>query len=86
LFFRFLVRQLHTKVPILVRCKDEEEIAQLKIFGATSVAAEVFEESLSLAHYLLEIMHIPQKPMVKILQEMRKRDYNLLRDSKHFRP
>jgi CPA2 family monovalent cation:H+ antiporter-2 len=70
-----IVRQLNTKIAILVRCKDEDEITQLKNSGATCVVAEVYEESLSLAHHLLEVMHIPEKRILTIMQQMRKQDY-----------
>lgn len=72
------IRRLHSKIPILVRCKDEAEFEELRRSGATQIVTEVFEESLSLASHLLELIHIPEKEIVKIIQEIRDKNYALL--------
>ncbi len=74
-----IAKQLKPSIPILVRCKDESEINALKKQGATRVIAEVFEESLTLAHHLLQVIDIPEKRISRLIKEVRNRDYNLLR-------
>lgn len=73
-----VVKQRYPDLPILVRCKDEFELKQLKNSGATHIVAEIFETSLTLAHHLLKIIEIPQAKISQLIQEMRNKDYDLL--------
>ncbi|WP_367607111.1 cation:proton antiporter [Legionella sp. W05-934-2] len=72
------IRRQNATIPILVRCKDESDYEELKQSGATKVVTEVFEESLSLASYLLELIHVPEKKIMKLMQEIRDKNYALL--------
>lgn len=74
-----IAKQIKPSIPILVRCRDETEINLLKKLGATRVIAEVFEEGLTLAHQLLQVIKIPEKRIYAVIQEVRNRDYDLLR-------
>jgi CPA2 family monovalent cation:H+ antiporter-2 len=73
-----LVRQTHPAIPILVRCRDENELRKLKNSGATYVIAELFEESLTLSHHLMQLLKIPVKKAGELIQEVRNKDYDLL--------
>lgn len=74
-----IVKQSHPNLPILVRCKDEVELIQLKKQGATCIITEKFESSLTLSHQLFQLMHIPAHTIATLIQEVRNRDYDLLR-------
>ncbi len=74
-----MVRPRLPHLPILVRCKDEVELSYLKDSGATRVIAEIFEESLTLSHHLLQLLHVPTRKISELLQEVRNQDYSLLR-------
>ncbi|RMX20915.1 potassium transporter [Legionella jordanis] len=71
------------KIPILVRCKDEAEFAILRDKGATRVVTEVFEESLTLVNYLLQILHIPKEKIQHVIQHARANNYKIM---SHFYP
>jgi CPA2 family monovalent cation:H+ antiporter-2 len=74
-----IVRQEHMTLPILVRCKDEIELMELKKYGATRIIAEIFEESLTLSHHLFQLLQIPPRKISKLMKEVRNKDYGLLR-------
>jgi monovalent cation:H+ antiporter-2, CPA2 family len=73
-----IARQKNPTIPILVRCRDENELARLKDKGATHVIAELFEESLTLSHYLMKILNIPAAKIAGVIEEVRNKDYDLL--------
>jgi CPA2 family monovalent cation:H+ antiporter-2 len=73
-----MVKQKYPNLPILVRCSDEHELKQLKEYGATRIIAEVFEESLTLSHHLLNLLDIPTEKITELMQEVRSKDYDLL--------
>ena len=73
-----MVRRSHPKLPILVRCRDETELKQLRRFGATQIIAELFEQSITMSHHLLNLIDIPVKRIHELMQELRSEDYNLL--------
>lgn len=73
-----MVRQTHPNLPILIRCRDEFELKQLKTFGAKNIIAELFEASLTLSHQLLNLIEIPQSKIAELIQDIRHKDYDLL--------
>jgi monovalent cation:H+ antiporter-2, CPA2 family len=73
-----MVKHSYPQLPTLVRCRDESELKQLKEFGATQVIAELFEESLTLSHHLLNLLDIPTEKVVELIQNVRREDYDLL--------
>jgi CPA2 family monovalent cation:H+ antiporter-2 len=74
-----MVRQKHPHLPILVRCHDEHELTTLKEYGATQVIAELFEESLTLSHHLLQLINISAGKIAELMHEARNKDYDLLK-------
>lgn len=74
-----MVRHRSPDLPILVRCHDEHELKILKDYGATQVIAELFEESLTLSHHLLQLIHISAGKIAEIMHEARNKDYDLLK-------
>jgi CPA2 family monovalent cation:H+ antiporter-2 len=73
-----IVKQSRPDLNILVRCKDEFELKQLKSYGASHIVAEIFETSLTLAQHLLTIIDIPKEKASQLIHEMRSKDYDLL--------
>lgn len=73
-----IIKQTRPDLPILVRCKDEFELKQLKNYGATHIVAEIFETSLTLSNHLLDAINIPKAKSHHLIQEMRSKDYDLL--------
>lgn len=65
-------------IPTLVRCRDETEFELLKDHGATKIVTEVYEESLTLVHYLLRLLHIPHGKIHHLLEGAREHDYQML--------
>lgn len=74
-----IVRLKYPDLPILVRCRDDYELKQLKDQGATQVIAEIFEESLTLSHHLMQFINIAPEKITELMQEVRNQDYNLLK-------
>ena len=72
------IREQNIEIPILVRCRDLNEFEKLRDRGANIVVTEIFEESLTLANYLLQTIQIPHKKIAKLLQEVRDENYALL--------
>lgn len=73
-----IVRHSYPDIPILVRCRDEVELTKLKSAGATYVIAEIFEESLTMSHYLMQIIKVPTAKITELMQEVRSKDYDIL--------
>lgn len=74
-----MARRAYRNLPILVRCKDESEIIELKKYGATKIVAEIFEESLTLSQHLLQLIEMPVKKISELMEEVRNKDYDFLR-------
>jgi CPA2 family monovalent cation:H+ antiporter-2 len=73
-----LVRETHPNLPIIIRCRDEFELKQLKKYGGTHIIAELFEASLTLSHHLLNILQIPEEKISELIHEVRSKDYDML--------
>lgn len=73
-----IVRPKLPHLPIIVRCRDNYELRILKEQGATQVIAELFEESLTLSYHLLQLVNISPSKIAELMQEVRKKDYDLL--------
>jgi monovalent cation:H+ antiporter-2, CPA2 family len=74
-----MARREHKDLPIIVRCKDQRELEELKKYGATEIVAEIFEESLTLSQHLLQCIEMPTQKISDLLEEVRSKDYGLLR-------
>ncbi len=73
------VKQTHPDLPTLVRCRDEQDLKKLKALGATHVIAEIYEESLTLSHYLMQMIEMPANKIEGLIEEARNSDYDLLK-------
>ena len=65
---------------VLARCKDQIEFKQLKEHGATQVIVSMYEESLKMVQYLLQSIHIPSHKITEMIQTVRNKDYEPLRE------
>lgn len=74
-----IVRQTHPTLPILVRCKDQDELEALKKYHPTKIIAETFEESVTMAEHLLEILKLPLTIIDSLKAQARSKDYEILR-------
>lgn len=72
------IRNKYPNLPILVRCRDDKELQQLKKFRATRIIAEIFETSLTLSHHLMRLINMPAEKASALLQRVRDKDYDLL--------
>jgi CPA2 family monovalent cation:H+ antiporter-2 len=74
------VRNLREDVPVLVRTRDDSELAVLKAAGATEVIPEAFEASLMLASHVLMSLGVPASQVMNSIDEMRGGRYQMLRN------
>ncbi|HSW92969.1 MAG TPA: cation:proton antiporter [Gammaproteobacteria bacterium] len=74
-----MVKPKYPSLPVLVRCHDEHELKILSEHGATQVIAELFEESLTLSHHLLHLIDVSSQKISEIMQEVRNKDYDMLK-------
>lgn len=73
-----MVKQYFPDLPVLVRCRDKNELKRLKKLGASRVIAEIFEVSLTLSSHLLQIIKLPRDKIAEIIQDVRDTDYEIL--------
>jgi CPA2 family monovalent cation:H+ antiporter-2 len=73
-----VVKHTHPLLPIVVRCRDEFELRQLRTLGAKYIIAELFEASLTISHQLLTVLGIPNAQIYALIQEGRSKDYDML--------
>ncbi|MBS0351844.1 MAG: TrkA C-terminal domain-containing protein [Proteobacteria bacterium] len=66
-------------LPTLVRCKNEAGLAVLEGSRASHIVVETYEESLSLIYYLLRILKIPEIKILNLIDDVRKKNYRILR-------
>lgn len=72
------VRSLAPKVPILVRTRNDDQLANLKAAGADEVVPESLEGSLMLVSQVLSLTGVPFSRIVRRVQNERKSHYNHL--------
>ncbi len=72
------VRQIDTKIPVLVRTADETYLKQLQEAGATEVVPETLEASLMLSSHLLLALDIPMALVLSRIRQIRRERYTLL--------
>lgn len=77
------VRQLAPQLPIIVRGRDDHDIAPLRDAGATEVVPEVLEGSLVLATHALALAGVPLRRVFKQVREVRDSRYGLFRGFIH---
>lgn len=72
-------RELRADVPILVRTRDEQGLAELQAAGATEVVPETLEAGLMLVSHVLLLLGMSPSQVATILDQSRRQRYRLLR-------
>ncbi|WP_017479969.1 monovalent cation:proton antiporter-2 (CPA2) family protein [Pseudomonas sp. PAMC 26793] len=71
-------RRINPHVPILVRTRDDSQLAELKAAGATEVVPELLESSLMLASHALILLGLSDQQVKGRVDEVRRSRYRLL--------
>jgi CPA2 family monovalent cation:H+ antiporter-2 len=71
-------RGLNATVPILVRTRDDSQLAELKASGASEVVPELLESSLMLASHALIMLGLPAHQVQERADQIRHDRYRLL--------
>jgi len=71
-------RLLNSTVPILVRTRDDSQLAELKAAGASEVVPELLESSLMLASHALIMLGLPAHQVQERANQIRRDRYRLL--------
>ncbi|APC19589.1 sodium:proton antiporter (plasmid) [Pseudomonas frederiksbergensis] len=71
-------RRHSQSVPILVRTRDDSQLAELKAAGASEVVPEVLESSLMLASHALILLGVPAQQVQERVDHVRHDSYRLL--------
>ena len=71
-------RRLNTTAPILVRTRDDSQLAELKAAGASEVVPELLESSLMLASHALIMLGLPAYQVQERADQIRHDRYRLL--------
>ncbi|WP_283181135.1 cation:proton antiporter [Pseudomonas svalbardensis] len=71
-------RRLNAAVPILVRTRDDSQLAELKAAGASEVVPELLESSLMLASHALIMLGLPAHQVQERADQIRHDRYRLL--------
>lgn len=72
-------RSINSKIPIIVRSKDEQHMDRLHNVGASNVVPESFEASMMLAIHVLQHLNISTRKSMVFVEKARQNDYRLLR-------
>lgn len=75
-----IIKEERLQLPVIVRCKDQFELEELKKYQPTTIIAETFEESISLTESLLNAISVPQKEIDNLIKQARNKDYDILRN------
>ena len=73
------IHALHPAVPVIVRARDEADIARLTAAGATEVVPEAFESGVMLASHTLVVVGVPLSRVMRRVSQVRDQQYSLLR-------
>ncbi|MCX7080877.1 MAG: cation:proton antiporter, partial [Pseudomonas sp.] len=76
-------RRINGEVPILVRTRDDSQLAELKAAGANEVVPELLESSLMLASHALIMLGLPEQQVQTKVNEVRHNRYRLLHGFYH---
>ncbi|VVP27607.1 Glutathione-regulated potassium-efflux system protein KefC [Pseudomonas fluorescens] len=71
-------RRLNASVPILVRTRDDSQLAELKASGASEVVPELLESSLMLVSHALIMLGLPAHQVQERADQIRHDRYRLL--------
>ncbi|WP_097459199.1 cation:proton antiporter domain-containing protein [Mangrovitalea sediminis] len=78
-----LTREQGLKTPILVRTRDDSELALLQKLGATEVIPETLEASLTLVSHVLMLMGVSAERVFRDISETRRDRYSILHGYYH---
>lgn len=73
------VERLRPGMTVLVRTKDDADLAKIQAAGATEVVPELIEGSLMMASHVLLMMGVPMRKVVRRITSAREARYSLLR-------
>lgn len=71
-------RRLNDQIPILVRTRDDSQLADLKAAGATEVVPELLESSLMLGSHALIMLGLSARQVQEKADQVRRDRYRLL--------
>jgi len=77
------IHALNPAVPVIVRARDESDIARLNRAGASEVVPEAFESGLMLASHTLVWVGVPLNRVMRRIRQVRDEHYGLLRGLFH---
>ena len=77
------IHALAPSVPVIVRARDESDIAKLSAAGASEVVPEALESGLMLASHTLVWVGVPLNRVVRRIRSVRDQQYGLLRGLFH---
>jgi CPA2 family monovalent cation:H+ antiporter-2 len=77
------IHALAPSVPVIVRARDEGDIARLSAAGASEVVPEALESGLMLASHTLVWVGVPLNRVVRRMRAVRDEQYGLLRGLFH---
>src|SRR5688572_13277151 len=72
------IHELNPSVPVIVRARDEADIAPLTAAGASEVVPEAFESGLMLASHTLVWVGVPLSRVMRRMSQVRGERYGLL--------
>jgi monovalent cation:H+ antiporter-2, CPA2 family len=79
------IHDLNPSLPVIVRARDEADIAPLTAAGASEVVPEAFESGLMLASHALVWVGVPLSRVMRRVSQVRGERYGLLRGLFHGR-
>jgi len=77
------IHDLNPSVPVIVRARDESDIARLTAAGATEVVPEAFESGVMLASHTLVMVGVPLSRVMRRVSQVRDQQYRLMRGLFH---
>jgi CPA2 family monovalent cation:H+ antiporter-2 len=77
------IRAIQPTVPVIVRAREEKDIATLSAAGASEVVPEAFESGVMLASHTLAWVGVPLARVMRRVRQMREAQYSLLRGLFH---
>lgn len=73
------IHELNPAIPVIVRARDESDMARLTSAGATEVVPEAFESGVMLASHTLVLVGVPLARVMRRVSQVRDEQYGLLR-------
>jgi CPA2 family monovalent cation:H+ antiporter-2 len=76
-------RQMRPELPVVIRARDDTDVARLKDAGAVEVVAEIPEGSLMLASTTLMLLGVPFARVLQYIRDTRESRYHLFQGFFH---